>query len=210
MNKVMGGNETVIRQLTKTDLFAALFALTLPLAAPSANALDLVVHSSMVLKALKTQVFKDQGRYYLQRPDRCSDPRLENPTVSFKEGRVYVGAQFAGKIGALIGGVCKSQATKPSVVMLSARPVLRGQEGALQDVRVEAADDPMVAAVLQSLVGPNSLSKMHIDLVQAVRTLTAPEKTAPYTIAVRELKFSDLDVRNEELHVAVNGVVEIR
>jgi len=200
----------VIRKLTKPDLFAVLFALILPLAAPNANALDLVVHSSMVLKALKTQVFKDQGRYYLQRPSRCSDPRLENPTVSFKQGRIYVGARFAGKVGALIEGVCKSQAIQPSAVMLSARPVLRGQEGALEDVRVEAADDPMVAAVLASLLGPNSLSKMHIDLVQAVRTLTAPEKTAPYTIAVRDLKFSDLDVRNEELHVAVNGVVEIR
>jgi len=200
----------VICKLTKPDRFAALFALMLPLAAPSANALDLIVHSSMVLKALKTQVFKDQGRYNLQRPDRCSDPRLENPTVSFKQGRVYVGARFAGKIGGVIGGVCKSVTSQPSAVMLSARPVLRGQQGALEDVRVEAADDPMVAAVLQSLLGPNSLSKMHIDLVQAVTTLTAPEKTAPYMITVRELKFSDLDVRNEELHVAVNGVVEIR
>lgn len=200
----------MIHHLTKSDLFATLFASTLTLAAPSANAFDLVVHSSMVLKALKTQVFKDQGRYYLQRPTRCSDPRLENPTVSFKQGRVYVGARFAGKVGALIEGVCKSQAIQPSAVMLSARPVLRGQEAALEDVRLEAADDPMVAAVLASLVGPNSLSKMHIDLVQAVRTLTAPEKTTPYTITVRELKFSNLDVRNEELRVAVNAVVEIR
>lgn len=200
----------MVHQLAKPVFLSALFASISILAAPSVNALDLVVHSSMVLKALKTQVFKDQGRYYLQRPNRCSDPRLENPTVSFKQGRVYVGARFAGKVGALIEGVCKSQALQPSAVMLSARPVLRGQEGALEDVRVEAADDPMVAAVLVSLLGPNSLSKMHIDLVQAVRTLTAPEKTAPYTITVRELKFSDLDVRNEELHVAVNGVVEIR
>ena len=199
----------MIHRLAKSIL-VALSASMLTLATPGASALDLVVHSSMVLKALKTQVFKDQGRYYLQRPTQCSDPRLENPTVSFKEGRVYVGARFAGKVGGLIGGVCKSATSQPSAVMLSARPVLRGQQGALEDVRVEAADDPMVAAVLQTLLGPNSLSKMHIDLVQAVKTLTAPEKTAPYTIAVRELKFSDLDVRNEELHVAVNGVVEIR
>lgn len=194
----------------KSNLFATLFAATSTLAAPSANAFDLVVHSSMVLKALKTQVFKDQGRYYLQRPTRCSDPRLENPSVSFKQGRVYVGARFAGKIGALIEGVCKSQATQPSAVMLSARPVLHGQQAALEDVRLEAADDPMVAAVLGSLVGANSLSKLHIDLVQAATTLTAPEKTAPYTITVRELKFSDLAVQNEELRVAVNGVVEVR
>ena len=199
----------MIHQLTKPGLCAALFA-SMGLAAPSANALDLVVHSSMVLKALKTQVFKDQGRYYLQKPTRCSDPRLEDPTVSFKEGRVYVGARFAGKVGGLIGGVCKSATSQPSAVMLSARPVLRGQQAALEDVRLETADDPMVAAVLQSLVNANSLSKTHIDLVQAVRTLTAPEKTAPYTIVVREIKFSDLDVRSEELHVAVNGVVEIR
>jgi len=194
----------------KPCLSAALVATTLSLAAPSANAFDLVVHSSMVLKALKTQVFKERGRYYLQRPDKCSDPYLDNPSVSFKQGRVYVGARFAGRIGGLIGGVCKLATTEPSAVMLSARPVLRGQEAALDDVRLETADDPMVAAVLQSLVRANSLSKLHVDLLQAVKTLTAPEKTAPYAIAVRELRFSDLDVRNEELRVAVNGVAEIR
>ena len=203
------GRKIVIQQPTKPGLVAALFVATLILAVPSASAFDLIVHSSMVLKALKAQVFKERGRYYLQRPDRCSDPYLENPTVSFKQGRVYVGARFAGKIGALIGGVCKS-ATEPSAVMLSARPVLRGEQAALEDVRLEAADNPMVAAALQNLVRANSLSQLHVDLFQAVRALTAPDKTAPYSIAVRTLKLSDLAVQNEELRVAVNGEVEIR
>jgi hypothetical protein len=197
-------------ELTKPGFSAALLASLLAVATPSASAFQLVVHSSMVLKALKAQVFKDRGRYYLQQPDRCSDPHLENPTVSFKQGRVYVGARFAGKIGALIGGVCKSATTEPSAVMLSARPVLRGQEAALDDVRLEAADDPIVAAALQNLVRANSLSQLHVDLVQAARVLTAPEKTAPYAVAVRALKLSDLAVQNEELRVAVDGVVEIR
>lgn len=200
----------MIRQLAKPCLVAAFLASASTFAAPSANAFDLVVHSSVVLKALKAQVFKERGRYYLQRPDRCSDPYLDNPTVSFKQGRVYVGARFAGKIGASIGGVCKSATTEPSSIMLSARPVLRGQEAALEDVRLEAADDPMVAAALQNLVRANSLSKLHIDLNQAVRVLTAPEKTAPYAVAVRVLNFSNLSVQDEELRVAVNGVVEIR
>jgi hypothetical protein len=191
-------------------LFAALLASTLTLAASSANAFDLVVHSSMVLKALKAQVFKERGRYYLQQPDRCSDPYLDNPTVSFRQGRVYVGARFAGKIGGLIGGVCKSATTEPSAVTLSARPVLKGHEAALEDVRLEAADNPLVAAALEGLVRVNSLSKLHIDLLQAARALTAPEKTVPYSIAVRVLNFSDLAVRGEELRVGVNGVVEIR
>jgi hypothetical protein len=202
--------EIVIHPLVRLVLFAALLLALSTVAAPGARAFELVVHSSVVLKALKAQVFKDRGRYYLQRPDKCSDPRLENPTVSFKQGRVYVGARFAGKIGALIGGVCKSAAAEPSAVMLSARPVLRGQEAALEDVHLEAADDPIVAAALQSLVRANSLSQLHIDLLQAARALTAPEKTAPYTITVRALKLSDLAVQNEELRVAVEGVVEMR
>jgi hypothetical protein len=186
-----------------------LFATTFALAASSAHAFDLVVHASMVVKALKAQIFKDRGRYYLQRPGRCNDPYLENPTVSFKQGRVYVGARFAGRIGALIGGVCQST-TEPSAIMLSARPVLRLQEAALEDVRLEAADKPMVAAALQNLIGANSLSRLHIDLLEAVRTLTTPDRTAPYTIVVRALKLDDLAVQNEELHVTVNGAVEIR
>ena len=196
-------------RLAKPRALPLLFASTFALAAPSAHAIDLVVHASTLVKALKVQVFKDRGRYYLQRPDRCNDPYLENPTVSFKQGRVYVGAHFAGRIGALIGGVCKST-TEPSAIMLSARPVLRSQEAALEDVRLEAADKPMVAAALQNLIGANSLSRLHIDLLEAVRALTAPDRTAPYAIVVRALQLSNLAVQNEELHVTVSGAVEIR
>jgi hypothetical protein len=195
--------------LAKPRVLTLLLASTFALAAPGAHAIDLVVHASTVVKALKAQVFKDKGRYYLQKPDRCSDPYLENPTVSFKQGRVYIGAHFAGKIGALIGGQCQS-ATEPSAIMLSAKPVLRAQEAGLEDVRIEAADKPMVAAALQNLIGGKSLSKLHIDLLEAVRVLTAPDKTAPYTVAVRGLQLTNLVVQDEELHVTVNGAVEIK
>ena len=198
-----------MRRFPKPRVSTLLLASTFALAAPSAHAIDLVVHASTVAKALKAQVFKDKGRYYLQKPDRCSDPYLENPTVSFKQGRVYIGAHFAGKIGALIGGQCQS-ATEPSAVMLSARPVLRAQQAALEDVRLEAADKPMVAAALQNLIGANALSRLHIDVLEAVRVLTAPDKTAPYTIAVRGLQLTNLVVQDEELRVTVNGAVEIR
>ncbi len=196
-------------QLARPRVLTLLFASTLALAAPSALAIDLVVHASTLVKALKVQVFKDRGRYYLQRPDRCNDPYLENPTVSFKQGRVYVGAHFGGRVGALIGGVCKS-ATESSAIMLSARPVLRLQEAVLEDVRLEGADKPMVAAALQNLIGANSFSRLHVDLLEAVRTLTSPDRTAPYAIVVRALQLSNLAVQNEELHVTVNGAVEIR
>jgi len=198
-----------VTRLAKSKVPTLLLAAAFVLAAPGAHAIDLVVHASTVAKALKAQVFKDKGRYYLQKPDRCSDPYLENPTVSFREGRVYIGARFAGRIGASIGGVCRS-ATEPGAIMLSARPLLRAQQAALEDVRIEAADTPMVAAALQSLIGGNALSKLHIDVLEAVRKLTAPDRTAPFTIAVRGLELSNLVVQNEELHVTVNGAVEIR
>src|SRR6266446_9371619 len=89
----------VTRLLSKLGVVILLFASTFALAAPRADAFDLVVHASVVVKALKGQLFKDRGRYYLRQPDRCNDPYLENPTVSFKQGRVYVGAHFAGRIG---------------------------------------------------------------------------------------------------------------
>lgn len=196
-------------RILKLKVLASLFASGFALAAPGAYAIDLVVHTSTVVKALKAQVFKDKGRYYLQRPDRCNDAYLENPIVSFKQGRVYIGAHFAGRIGALIGGVCQS-AAEPSDIMLSARPVLRLQEAALEDVRLEAADKPMVAAAMQNLIGANSFSRLHIDLLEAVRTLTVPDRTAPYAIVVRALKLDNLVVQNDELQVTVNGVVEIR
>ncbi len=194
---------------SQSTALTLLLASACALAMASAHAVDVVVHPSVIVKALKTQIFKDHGRYYLQRPDRCSDPYLENPTVSFKQGRIFVGAHFAGRIGALIAGVCQS-ATEPSSIMISARPVVRSQEAALEDVRLEGADKPIVAAALQNLIGANFLSRLHIDLLESVRSLIVGNKTAPYAVRVRALGLSGLSVQNEELHVSVNGSVEIR
>jgi hypothetical protein len=199
----------VIRLLAKLKLPILLSAAALALAAPSAHAFDLILHPSAVVKALKAQVFKDKGRYYLQKPDRCNNPYLENPTVSFKGGRVYVGAHLAGRIGAMIGGVCQS-AAESSAIMLSARPAARSRELALEDVRLEAAGKPMVAAALQNLIGANSLSALRIDLLEAIGPLTQPDKTIPYAVVVRTLELTNLVVQNEELHVTVGGVVEVR
>ncbi len=184
-------------------------ASTFAIAAPGAHAVELIVLPSTVVKALKSQIFKDKGRYYLQRPDRCSDPYLENPTVSFNQGRIYIGARFAGRIGALIGGVCKSVG-EASTILLSARPVAHLHEVSLMDVRLEAADKPVVAAAVQNLIGSKSLSALRIDLLEAIRPVTTPDKTTPYTIVVRELELSNLVVRNEELRVTVGGVIEMR
>jgi hypothetical protein len=192
----------------RSGMLILMFASTVAFA-PAASAIELVVHASMVNKALREQVFRDHGRYYLQRPSPCNDPYLEDPTVSFKQGRIYVGAHFAGRVGALIGGVCKS-ATEPSAVMISGRPVLRGQKAVLEDLRVEHADKPMVAAAVQSLIGGDSRSPIRIDFADAIRTLTIPAKTAPYTIVVRSLELSNLSVQDEELHVTVEGAVEVR
>jgi hypothetical protein len=89
-----------VTQLKKPGVLALLFASLFALAAPAVHGIDLVVHPSMIVKALNAQILKDRDRYYLQRPDRCNDPYLESPTVSFKQGRVYVGARFSGRIGA--------------------------------------------------------------------------------------------------------------
>jgi len=178
-------------------------------AVPSASAIDVMVHASTVEKALKAQLFNNNGRHYLGRPDRCNDPYLENPTVSFRQGRVYVAAHFGGRIGAQVAGACQSM-SEPSAIVLSARPVVRAHEAALEDVRVERADKPLVAAALQGLIGADLLSPLHIDVLAAVRTLAAPGKTVPYAVVVRDLELGDLVVQDQSLRVTVNGAVEIR
>jgi hypothetical protein len=68
----------------------------------------------------------------------------------------------------------------------------------------------MVAAALQNLIGANLLSRLHVDLLEAFRALTARDKTAPYAVTVRGLELSNLVLQDDELHVTVNGAVEVR
>lgn len=193
----------------KSILPVLLCASLLAVAAPRAQGLDIVVHASTVEKALKARLFTDHGRYHLVRAVRCNDPYLENPVVSFRQGRVYVGAHFGGQIGALVSGSCRS-ITQPGAIVLSARPVARGHEAALEDVRVESADTPMVAVALQGLIGADLLAPMRIDLLEAMRALAATDKTIPYAVVLRTLELSNLAVQDGALHVTLGGAVEIR
>jgi hypothetical protein len=184
-------------------------ATMLVLASPRVHAFDLVIHASTLTKALKQQVFKNQGRYQLLPPSKCNDPYLENPEVTFKQGRIFIAAHFDGKIGASIGGVCKS-VSEPSAVVLSARPVARAQQVGLEDVRIESAAEPLVGAALQNLIAAGAFSPLQVDLLASLRAQTTPEKTAPYALTVRALEVRNLKVQNDELRVTVDGAVDVR
>lgn len=179
------------------------------LAAPHAHALDLVIHASTLTKALKQQVFKNQGRYALLPPTKCNDPYLENPDVTFRQNRIFIAAHFAGRIGAVIGGACKS-VTSPSAVVLSARPVARAQQVGLEDVRIESAAEPLVGAALENLIAAGVFSPLRVDLLASLRAQATPEKTAPYAVTVRALEVRNLKVQNDELRVTVDGALDVR
>ena len=184
-------------------------ALILVLAPSHAHAFDLVIHASTLTKALKQQVFKSQGRYPLLPPGKCNNPYLENPDVTFRQGRIFIAAHFDGKLGATIGGVCKS-VSAPSAVVLSARPVARAQQVGLEDVRIESAAEPLVGAALQNLIAAGVFAPLQVDLLASLRAQTTPDKTAPYALTVRALEVRNLKVQGDELHVTVDGAVDVR
>ena len=183
--------------------------LVLMIASPHVCAFDLVIHASTLTKALKQQVFKNQGRYQLLPPSKCNDPYLEKPEVTFKQGRIFIAARFDGKLGASIGGVCKS-VSSPSPVVVSARPVARGQQVGLDDVRIESAAEPLVGAALQNLIAAGAFSPLQVDLLASLRAQTTPDKTAPYALTVRAIEVRNLKVQNDELRVSVDGAVDVR
>src|SRR5438309_3238477 len=63
---------------------------------------------------------------------------------------------------------------------------------------LEGADKPMVAAALQNLIDADLLSPLHIDVLETVRALTAPHKTAPYVTVLRALELGNLAVQDRK------------
>ena len=94
--------------------------------------------------------------------------------------------------------------------MISARPVARGQQVGLEDVRIESAAEPLVGAALQNLIAAGAFSPLQVDLLASLRAQTTPDKTAPYALTVRAIEVRNLKVQNDELRVSVDGAVDVR
>jgi len=84
--------------------FRASSIAALVLSAATAQGAEIILEQSAVQKLVVESLFKDHGRFYIQR-GACS-AFLDNPSVTLAAGRVVIRSHLAARLGMDLGDSC--------------------------------------------------------------------------------------------------------
>ncbi len=148
-------------------LRAALAAAALASTA-GAHGAEIVLEQSAVQKLVVESLFRDNGRYVLQR-GACS-AWLDNPTVTLATGRVVIRAHLSARVGMDFGDSCAG-VDLSSWATVSGAPSAQGTSVRLSDIRLEDVGDANTRIVLNSGLAPTLPGALDLDVLKAVRAM---------------------------------------
>ncbi|MFL6678671.1 MAG: hypothetical protein ACJ8IK_10035 [Burkholderiaceae bacterium] len=151
-----------IRFLRAALLVAALAA------AGAAQGAEIVLAPSAVQKLVVESLFKDGGRYYIQR-GACA-AWLDRPAVTLAGGRVVIRAHLSARVGMDFGDSCAG-VDLASWATVSGVPGAQGTTVRLADIRIEDVGDANTRIVLNSGVVPALPGAFELDVLKSVRAL---------------------------------------
>jgi len=151
-----------IRFLRET-LIAATVLSTAP-----ANGAEIVLEQSAVQKLVVESLFKDNGRYYIQR-GACS-AYLDSPSVTLAGGRVVIRSRLNARLGMDFGDSCAG-VDLASWTTVSGEPSAQGTSVRLANIRIEEVGDANTRIVLNSGLVPTLPGAVELDVLKAVRSM---------------------------------------
>ena len=119
-------------------------------------------------KSLVDGLFKDNGRYYVQK-GACS-AYLETPTVTLQGGRVVIRSHLSGRFGIDAGGNCIGVGLA-SWTVVSGAPGSLGAVVRLVDIRIDDVDDGNMRLLLNSGLVSSVPNAIELDVLKAVRAM---------------------------------------
>jgi hypothetical protein len=117
------------------------------LSTATANGAEIVLEQSAVQKLVVESLFKDNGRYYIQR-GACS-AYLENPAVTLTGGRVVIRSHLNARLGMDFGDSCAG-VDLASWTTVSGEPSAQGTTVRLANIRIDDVGDANTRIVLNS------------------------------------------------------------
>ena len=138
------------------------------LSAATANGAEIVLEQSAVQKLVVESLFKDNGRYYVQR-GACS-AYLENPTVTLTGGRVVIRSHLIARLGMDFGDSCAG-VDLASWATVSGEPSAQGTTVRLANIRIEDVGDANTRIVLNSGLVTTLPGAVELDVLKAVRSM---------------------------------------
>ena len=133
-----------------------------------ANGAEIVLEQSAVQKLVVESLFKDSGRYYIQR-GACS-AYLDSPAVTLTGGRVVIRSRLNARLGMDLGDSCAG-VDLASWTTVSGEPSAQGTSVRLANIRIEEVGDANTRIVLNSGLVPTLPGAVELDVLKAVRSM---------------------------------------
>ena len=148
--------------------FRASSIAALVLSAATAQGAEIILEQSAVQKLVVESLFKDHGRFYIQR-GACS-AFLDSPAVSLSTGRVIIRSHLSARLGMDLGDSCAG-VDLASWATVSGEPGAQGSTIRLTNIRIEDVGDANTRIVLNSGLVPTLPGAIELDVLKAVRTM---------------------------------------
>jgi hypothetical protein len=186
-------------------LRAALLAASV-LCGATAHGAEIVLQQSAVQKLVVESLFKDNGRYYLQR-GACR-AYLEKPAVSLAGGRVVIRSHLLARLGMDFGDSCAG-VDLDSWATVSGAPSAQGTNVRLSDIRIEDVGDANTRIVLNSGLVPALPGALDLDVLKAVRSMLQGA-SGQLQVDVQALNIESVRVADNKLAVRFDFRIEGR
>ena len=180
-----------IRFLRETLLAVTVLSTT------TANGAEIVLERSAVQKLVVESLFKDNGRYYIQR-GACS-AYLENPAVTLTGGRVVIRSHLNARLGMDFGDSCAG-VDLASWTTVSGEPSAQGTTVRLANIRIEDVGDANTRIVLNSGLVPTLPGAVELDVLKAVRSMLQGA-SGQLQVEVQALNIESVRVADNKLSV---------
>jgi hypothetical protein len=144
-----------------------LMAVTVLSVSPAHGA-EIVLAQSAVQKLVVESLFKDDGRYFIQR-GACS-AYLDSPVVTLTGGRVVIRSRLNARLGMDFGDSCAG-VDLASWTTVSGEPSAQGTSVRLTNIRVEEVGDANTRIILNSGLVPTLPAAVELDVLKAVRSM---------------------------------------
>ncbi len=163
----------------------------------AAHAAEIVLEQSAVQKLVVESLFKENGRYVLQR-GACG-AWLDHPAVTLTNGRVVIRSHLSARVGMDFGDSCAG-VDLASWATVSGEPSAQGTTVRLANIRVEDVGDANTRIVLDSGVVPTLPGAIDLDVLKAVRSMLQAT-SSQLQVDVQSLNIESVRVADNRLTV---------
>ncbi len=200
----------VMRKVWQLLALAACCAVT---AAEPCCAVELRISRDALEKTLRQQLFSGpEGRYYLKggTGGGCY-VYMEDPRVSFVDGRIVVRVKARAKLGTQVRGTCLGIAFSPTSEV-SLAPDGEGETRGFRDARLERVSEQReLNFLLSPFLSRTVPSSMKVNAAELLRkALAGSTATSGYKVSLDRLKIHSVQIDGEDVVVDVDGGISVK